>query len=212
MMRRFLIPAAAIAALACGDIGAPSRLDIYEWRFTNGVDTINFHWPRDAQPVRFWVADTFNLRVHTQTAIDNWKRTLLYRDFDGEVVSDSNDADVIVRAGFPPGGGGVLVGRAPECEALTDLELDLNTRVLQLPMHIYVARRFEPNLPETQRCFELVMTHEVGHVMGIFRHSNDPDDIMFFDPQVQSPSLRDRQTAEVMHQSRTTVTLQRRGE
>ena len=211
-MRRLVIPATAIVALACGDIGAPSRADHYEWRFTNGPDTISFHWPRASQPVRFWVADTFNLATHTQTAIDNWKAALLYREFDGEIVADSNNADVIVTAGFPPGGGGILVGRAPECEALTDINLDLETKVLELPMHVYVMRRFDPELPETQRCFELVMTHEVGHAMGIFRHSPDPDDIMYFAPTVQEPSLRDRQTAEILHQSRVTVTTTRRGE
>lgn len=210
--RHILAAAAALVALACGEIGAPTRSDHYEWRFTNGPDTISYHWPRAAHPVRFWVADTFNLPAHTQTAIANWERALLYRDFAGELVADSNAADVIVKAGFPPGGGGILIGRAPECEALTDIDLDFVARNITLPMHIYVARRFDPDLPETQRCFELVMTHEVGHAMGIFRHSTDPDDIMYFAPTVQQPSLRDRQTAEILHQSRVTVTTTRRGE
>ena len=211
MTRRLFIPAVAAIALACGDIGSPSRLDHYEWRFTSGPDTISFHWPRGTQ-VRFWAEDTFNLPAHTQTAIDNWKRALLYREFDGEVVADSSVADVIVTAGFPPGGGGILIGRAPECEALTDIELDVDTRSLTLPMHVYVARRFDPALPETQRCFELVMTHEVGHALGIFRHSPDPADIMFFAPTVQEPSVRDRQTAEILHHAPVTVTTTRRGE
>jgi hypothetical protein len=39
----------------------------------------------------------------------------------------------------------------------------------------------------------------MGHAIGIFAHSPDPDDIMFTDPQVELPSTRDRQTAEAAY-------------
>ena len=199
----------AFSAAGCGDIGAPLRTEIYEWRLTSGPDTLSFHWPRASLPVRFFVEDTLDLATHTEVAIAAWKDAFLYREFDGTLVTDSAQADVIVRAGFPPPGGGILVGRAPECEALTDLELEFDSRTLHLPVHIYIVPRFNPSLPATQACFSLVMTHEVGHAIGIFRHSLDPADIMFFNPTVSVPSERDRQTAEVVYHAPVTVTTTR---
>lgn len=209
---RLLAVAAILAAGGCGDIGAPLRTDIYEWRITSGADTLSFHWPRTALPVRFWAENTLDLPAHTSAAIDAWKAAFLYREFDGTLVADSAQADVIVTRGFPPAGGGILVGRAAECEALTDLELDAETKTLELPVHIYVAPRFDPSLPATQACLGLVMIHEMGHSIGIFRHSLDPADIMYFNPTVTAPSERDRQTAEVAYHAPVTVTTTRGGQ
>ena len=51
---------ALLVALACGDIGSPTRNDFYEWRLivptAGGPDTVSFHWTQDRLPVRIWVA------------------------------------------------------------------------------------------------------------------------------------------------------------
>lgn len=208
MNRRFaplaLAPLAA-ALLSCGDIGAPTRADIYEWRIIQTPDTLGFHWPRESQPIRIWVQDIYDLPEHTQTAIDGWKAGFLYREWDAELVSDSTTADVVVVSDFPLGPT-ILLASVTECEGYTDLALDTDTRVLTLPIRIYVVPRFDPDLPATRACFGIVMYHEIGHALGIFRHSPDPDDIMYFNPTVTTPSQRDFQTAEVLYHARTTVT------
>lgn len=199
-----LAPLAA-ALLSCSEIGAPTRADIYEWRIIQTPDTFAFHWPREVLPVRIWVQDIYELPRHTQAAIDGWKDGFLYREWDAELVSDSSTADVIVVSDFPLGPT-ILLASVAECEGYTDLALDTDTRVLTLPIRIYVVPRFDPDLPATRACFGIVMYHEIGHALGIFRHSPDPDDIMYFNPTSSTPTQRDFQTAEVLYHAPTTVT------
>ena len=199
-----LAPLAA-ALLSCSEIGAPTRADIYEWRIIQTPDTFAFHWPREVLPVRIWVQDVYELPQHTQAAIDGWKDGFLYREWDAELVSDSSTADVIVVSDFPLGPT-ILLASVAECEGYTDLALDTDTRVLTLPIRIYVVPRFDPDLPATRACFGIVMYHEIGHALGIFRHSPDPDDIMYFNPTSSTPTQRDFQTAEVLYHAPTTVT------
>lgn len=214
------LPALALAAgaallVSCGDISAPLRADIYEWRLTQGSDTLSYHWPRGALPIRVWTQDTLEFATHAETAIDAWRHAFLYREFDAVVVADSNEADVIVRTGFPDGGGIlqklVLRSTITECEALTELDLSFETKVLTLPIHVFMAARFDPELPETRACFGVAMRHELGHALGIFRHSPDIGDIMYFSPEVTELSERDRQTAEVLYHAPVTVTTTRGG-
>jgi hypothetical protein len=209
-LRAAAAPAAAAALLACGDIGAPLRTEIYEWRLMDAGNSASFHWERGELPVRFWAQDIYDLETHTRAAIETWKAAFLYREFDGIMVEDSADADVIVRAGFPDGGG-ILQARITECEALTELDLDMEAHTLTLPIHVFVSPRFDPDLPETKACFGVAMIHEVGHSIGIFRHSPDPGDIMYFSPEVTGTSERDRQTAEVLYHSEVNVTTGRGG-
>ena len=193
------------ALLSCGEIGAPTRADIYEWRIIQTPDTFAFHWPRESLPVRIWVQDIYELPQHTQAAIDGWKSGFLYREWDAELVSDSSTADVIVLSDFPLGPT-ILLASVAECEGYTDLALDTETGVLTLPIRIYAVPRFDPDLPATRACFGIVMYHEIGHALGIFRHSPDPADIMYFNPTSATPTQRDFQTAEVLYHARTTVT------
>jgi hypothetical protein len=202
--------AATALLIACGDIGAPLRTETYEWRLVEDGIPLGFHWAKDDLPVRFWAEDIYDLGAHTQSAIDTWKSAFLYREFDGIMVADSADADVVVRAGFPDGGG-ILRTRITECEALTELDLDTESRELTLPIHVFVAPRFDPELPATKACFGVAMIHEVGHSIGIFRHSPNQGDIMYFSPAVTGTSERDRQTAEVLYHSPASVTAIRAG-
>jgi hypothetical protein len=83
-LTRRLAAAGALAALACGDIGAPLRDDLFEWRLEApsipgpGLDTLSFHWSRDELPVRIWVEDAFDLPAHMARAIDVWESAFLY--------------------------------------------------------------------------------------------------------------------------------------
>ena len=64
-------------------------------------------------------------------ASTQWEAAFLYREFEGEVVSDSSAADVIVRSRDRVRKGdsrlpGSSAGLAPECEGATDVELSLD--------------------------------------------------------------------------------------
>jgi predicted Zn-dependent protease len=47
--------------------------------------------------------------------------------------------------------------------------------------------------------------HELGHALGLLRHSPFDEDIMYGSPLVDFPSRFDRRTAEVLYHSTPTV-------
>ncbi len=210
MTRRALGTLLGLAATtACGDIANPIRLDFYEWRLIEpavpgpGNDSLSFHWPRNRLPVRIWVEDAASLRDNIPTAIGAWRQAFLYGEFDAVVVSDSQTADVVVRAGAAPG---IEFSRmrlhsalAPECAGATDLDISDDQTQLELPIRIYVDPRSGPTAPGLPECLALTTTHEVGHALGIWRHSGVATDLMFSDPAVTAPSARDLETAEVIY-------------
>ena len=205
---RPLAAAAALVALACGDIGAPVRGDLYEWRLEApsvpgpGLDTLSFHWGRDELPVRVWVEDANGLPGHMARAVDVWESAFLYGEFAADLVSDSATADVIVRSGTPEDKlRGLRLHRAiaPECAGATDLDIDVAARELRLPIRVFVDPRSLPDDPGIEPCLALTSIHELGHALGIFAHSEDPDDIMYTDPEADLPSERDMRTAEAAY-------------
>jgi predicted Zn-dependent protease len=205
---RCLATAASLTTLACSDIGAPVRSDLYEWRLEApsvpgpGLDTLSFHWDRNQQPVRVWVEDASELPDHVARAIDVWESAFLYGEFDATLVSDSAAADVIVRGGTPDGKLRRLRLHSavrPECAGVTDLDIDVATRELRLPIRVFVDPRSLPEDPGIEPCLALTSIHELGHALGIFAHSEDPEDIMYTDPEADLPSGRDISTAEAAY-------------
>lgn len=203
-----LAAGAALAVVACGDIGAPVRGDLYEWRLEApavpgpGLDTLSFHWSRDELPVRVWVEDASGLPAHMERAIDVWESAFLYGEFEATLVSDSSTADVIVRGGTPEDKLRRLrlhSALAPECAGATDLDIDVASRELRLPIRVFVDPRSLPDDPGIEPCLALTSIHELGHALGIFAHSEDPEDLMYADPEVDLPSDRDRRTAEAVY-------------
>ncbi len=205
--------------LGCSDISAPLRDDLYEWRLFvpaaggSGTDTLSFHWPRSALPVRVWVEDSAGLPAHFDRAITVWKSQFLYREFDAQRVSDSIGADIIVRAGTISGPqlSTMRLSSAlrPECSGGTDVIFsDDNTEFLT-PVRIFIAPLASSEDPGLAECLAITSIHELGHAIGIFRHSPNPADIMFSDPVVPLPSTADRETAEVLYHLPSTLRLVR---
>jgi hypothetical protein len=216
--RRLIFGFAAATALACGDIAAPVRGDLYEWRLETpsipgpGLDTLSFHWGRSDLPVRVWVEDTDGLPAHIARALDIWETVFLYREFEGTLVSDSAAADVIVLRGSA--GPKLRMKRlhsslAPECAGATDLDIDVATFELRLPIRVFIDPRSLPDDPAIESCLALTSIHEIGHAIGIFAHSPDPEDIMFAEPEVELPSARDRRTAEAVYHTPPTLEVVR---
>jgi len=213
---RVTIAFAALAAAACGDIASPVRDDLYEWRLivpsAAGNDTVHFHWDRADLPVRIWVAgdDVEALPSLMQRAIDTWESVYLYREFQAELVSDSNTAHVIVR-GVPAPSKAVSSAirlpsaLAPECGGATDLDVSPDLSQLTLPIRIFINPQATPDTPTLADCLALTSIHELGHALGIFAHSPNDTDIMFADPQVDLPSRFDRATAEALYHLPPTI-------
>ena len=206
---RWVAAGLVLAGAACSDIAAPIRNDFYEWRLVvprtsgSGNDSLTFHWPKDRLPVRIWVEDNADLPASVPAGIAAWRRAFLYEEFDATIVGDSATADVIVRAGSAPA---VQFSRtrlhsalALECAGATDLDISDDHSELQLPVRVFIETRSEPNAPNLPACLALTTTHELGHALGIWRHSAVATDLMFSDPSVDAPSDHDLGTAEMIY-------------
>ena len=147
--------------------------------------------------------DAASLPQNVPNAVAAWRAAFLYREFDATVVSDSNAADVIVRAGSAPGTqfarARLHSALAPECAGATDLDISDDHTQLRLPVRVYIDPHSDPNAPGLPGCLALTTTHEIGHALGIWRHSPVATDLMFFDPAVEAPSDRDLATAEEIY-------------
>ena len=206
---------AGLVVLSCAEIASPSRNEVYEWRLitpsgSGAPDTLSFHWPRSRLPVRVYMEDSLSLPAYVENGLEIWEAAFLYREFEAEVVADSNLADIVVRVGSPSKAGfsiGLGRGGAPECEGETELDLPLGSSEIQPPIRVYVNPRFDPATPGVAECLSLTVTHELGHAIGIFAHSPDPTDIMFFDPVVSELSVSDRATAELAYHIAPNLTI-----
>jgi hypothetical protein len=217
MIRRlrfsFLVSRFSLLALVsgCTDINAPLRNDFYEWRLLvaaggSAVDTLGFTWPRDRANVTFWAQDTLDLPARVDRAINTWRAQLLYGEFRGTRIADSSTADVLVFGRTAPGAA-ILQSMAPECIGATDVAIDQSTKLLRLPIRAYVLPRFDISEPGVEACLDLTTAHELGHGIGLFEHSDDPADLMYFNPTVAGPSERDRTTAQRAYHTESTVRL-----
>jgi len=204
-----LAVSAAVAAGGCSDISSPSRSNFYDWRLVVGIDSLTFSWPQGTA-VRVWVQDTLNMPAHTQAGIDTWKEQFLYGEFDAVLVADSAAADILVGVSIPPAAVRAirLGSMAPECTGETTFPPLVGFTIV-LPFHIRVLpRTLDPEGAATQACLELTVTHELGHAMGLFKHSPDANDLMFTDP-VSGPTTRDRNTVQQLYHFEVDLTASR---
>jgi len=175
------------------------------------TDTVDFAWPHSALPIKIWVHDTLGLPHDVQLAIAAWKNVLVYGEVGATIVHDSLDADIIVRGSAPapapaPAGTRHLAFSVnpAACEGGTDVFVSAPDHTkLWTPIRVYVLPKFAPDLPVTKDCLARVTIHELGHALGLFRHSPDPEDIMysFPDTSVHAPSDGDAATIlQLYHQ------------
>ncbi len=219
-MRR-LLPL-CLALVGCTNIVPPPRDSAYEHRLPVGSQLLSFHWPREVMPLRIHLMAGSPLTEHTQIAIDRWRAALNYEEFQAILVDDSTTADILIRFGPPqydqsgapePFPAFRLPRRAPQCTGETQLDIDVATLTLHLPVRIYVWPNgvVSPSNPAPTplvTCYRLTTTHELGHALGILQHSSDLGDIMYRDPQVDQLSIADRETMELVFHSLPTLRLE----
>lgn len=204
MTRRPLTLAALFAlSLSCSEATAPGHAPVYEWRLLVGADTLSFHWPESSLPVKIWVEDSLDMPARIAEGIAAWEGAYLYGEYSAVVVADSAAADVIVRVADAPPKAPSAVGRLhtmfPGCEGATDLDIDTvpTPFELQLPVRVYLTPRYDPAM-DLSECFRITARHELGHTLGIFRHTSDSVDIMYGQPVAQGLSARDVNTAQYL--------------
>lgn len=200
-------PAFALLVLlaACDAATPPERAAAYDYtiRIQSGFPIV-FRWPAASLPVRIWTEPVLDLEWHVATAIATWESGVLFGEVRGVIVDDSTRADVIIRVGAPQDV--VMTSERLACAGTTLLEVDLDTAIV-LPFRTYVAPRVGTAGQDVQECLHTVVAHELGHSLGLFLHSDDPDDLMHQRPTSESLSQRDRATLETLYHSAPTVHL-----
>ncbi len=186
----------------CSDIVTPSRTPRY--LADNAGDT--FHWPANRIPVRYFVDPRGALPRLVRNGLSVWQDQFLYGEFRAVVVADSTAADVIVRwqdtvpADVPPDTTGALGA----CDGVTTYVLD-STKTMTGPEHVALRVRLGYTLPQIAECFRRVVTHELGHSLGILSHSPATTDLMYGTPAIETPTERDRNTAQVLYHTPPTI-------
>ncbi len=189
-------------ALACSEATSPDRVPNYEWRLVVDADTLSFHWPVNDLPVRIWVEDSLDMPSRISEGIASWRAAYLYGEYDAVVVADSTTADMIVRVRTAPAKAIATVGRLHTlfagCEGATDIDTVATRFQLQLPVRMYLAPRYDPAQVDLTECFRVTARHELGHSLGLFRHTSDTLDIMYGQPEAAGLSQRDINTAQIV--------------
>jgi hypothetical protein len=203
-MRRALAAGGLAACLACGDPTIPARTPAYGFDDPGTGDV--FRWPVARLPVRLWVDPRGALPRLVGDGVQAWEAVFLYGEFRGVTVTDSLDADVIVRWGgivppdVPPDPGPPVFA----CGGVTQLSIDAGNA---LDDYVRVAITINAGYSDAQvaACAARVATHELGHVLGVLQHSPDTTDLMHPSPRVGAPSDRDRRTVEVLYHTEPTI-------
>ena len=160
-----------------------------------GRDSVLRRWPvRVGQPIRVWVESPRRTvagvpdreRVkRVRRAFDRWQQVGIPVRF--AFVRDSAKAEVHVRwvDTLPGPRAGFIRWTSNEQGWLTGAEVAL-------------ARRNSEHQAYPLGVLEAVVTHEVGHLLGL-EHSPDSTDVMAAQVQAREPTTRDRATARVLY-------------
>ena len=207
---RSLLLGAAILIAGC-EPAAPVRDCagcLYDFADTIPPNTVLvFHWPATRLPVRFYADPRGAMPALVSLGIAAWEGQFLYGEFAGVQVADSSHADVIVQwgSGVPPDVAPDPGPPVQACDGSTTNPANafpLGENVL----HVEIVVR--AGFPDGQvaACARRVAVHELGHALGLLKHSPYADDIMYAVPTVTMPSPEDRRTIEVLYHTSPTVT------
>ncbi|MBX9928837.1 MAG: hypothetical protein K2X99_07980 [Gemmatimonadaceae bacterium] len=205
-MRSLLRCALVLSVVACaGDtpLAPPPASPAFDpTQLTGGV---RYRWPSGRTIAVFVdptaVPSTLDLAGAVTAGTTAWVAALQNRDFTFRIASRADDADVIIHLRDAP----ALVGAAtcsapsPSGGGVTFICPGTDT-ALTLPLLTGPRGRVKVDITiatfssTTNTQLRALVTHELGHAVGIGGHSTQPTDVMFAAPTTAQLSDRDIQT------------------
>jgi matrixin len=200
---------AALAAAGC-EPTAPVRQCAgctYSFADTIPPDTLLFHWPASVLPVRFYADPRGVMPALVSLGLAAWEAQFLYGEFRGVRVSDSSQADVIVQwsGSVPPDVSPDPGTPVRACDGQTVYPSWAIGSSPGRAVRVSLGTLAGYTDAQVAACLRRVVTHELGHTLGLLQHSPSPLDIMYQTPTVTFPSSTDRNTVEVLYHTAATV-------
>jgi predicted Zn-dependent protease len=179
----------------------------YDFADTIPPDTLVFHWPVALLPVRFYADPRGAMPALVSLGVGAWEAQFLYGEFRGVLVSDSSQADVIV------GWNGIVPPDVPPdpgapvsaCDGQTVYPSWATGSSPGRTVHVTLGTLAGYTDAQVAACLRRVAMHELGHALGLLKHSPSSFDIMHQTPTVALPSSSDRRTVEVLYHTAATV-------
>ncbi len=213
---RLLVAALALGAVACDAPTIPPRTDAYP--FTLQDDSVQrvLHWPLGSV-VQVAVAPGSSaantISVGVDAGIAAWNAVALYDEYRLRRVDSVAEADVVVAGSDAPLP--VDVSACPPSGAalaLTTFCLTTDRARLQVfpaanggATHVVmVVTVLASSAADATTARELI-AHELGHVLGIARHSPNPTDLMATLPLTDRPQAPDIATVLALYHTPATV-------
>ena len=220
-MRRAVLFFVLLAAACDGSIVAERRLqDVYDFRIKSINKTV--HWPVGST-VRVYVVDgpttqqTDWLTSGVEHAATVWNAAALYGEVHVQRVSSAAEADAIVQYSFTSNSPVDVTGCLPSGpDAVTTfcLSAQQSDRLYVFPLkdggssHVRFVVNVRQSAAVDQETTWRLVTHEIGHVLGIAAHSTLETDLMYGGATLlrNDPNDRDRNTLEVLYHTKADIT------
>lgn len=209
---RLVLPLAALAVAACDAPTIPPEAEAYDFTFQTTPPSV-LRWPVGTT-IRVHVAGGEDparaalLREAFVEAAAQWETAVLFGEYRFAEAATARDADVVLfwggdpvpadTVGCPPeiAGARAVTWSCPDPAVPGRLRpFTVDGEPSSIRMMVFV-QRLEANDPAS---LKRVVLHELGHVLGIGRHSPNLEDVMEAHAPVDRLSLADRATIQVLY-------------
>ena len=196
---------------ACDSPTIPAETQAYDFTFATDPPIV-LRWPVGAT-IRVYVSGGQEperaalLRAAFREAAAQWEEAVLFREFRFAEAARVEEADVVVfwsgepipvdTAGCPPEGGSAraLTWSCPDDHGGRLRPFPVNGEPTRVRMMVYLNRGEAGDPAAVRR----LMLHELGHVLGIGRHSPNVDDVMAAHAPADRLTAADRATIQVLY-------------